>query len=306
MIEVSAPGSTMLSGEHAVLHGQPAIACAVDKRITVKLIPRLDKSFVIHSQLGTYQSEITDPKIDSRFLFIIQAVKIIKPSTGFELEVTSDFSHKVGLGSSAAVTVATCTALKLFNREKIDADEIFQISLKTIISVQKTGSGCDLAASVYGGIITLKNDDDSRKVRRLDCELPELSLYYCGYKMKTPDVIELVNQKSTEFPELYETLYSLMGKTTEETIKAIETNDWQKTGKLLNYYHGLLETAGVCDLELTKIVHTARKQPEVLGAKISGSGLGDCVITLGKMQKESIENEIEIKVSSKGIIYHVY
>ena len=40
------PGSLMLFGEHAVLRGKLAIACSIDKFVTVELIPRAD--FTIH------------------------------------------------------------------------------------------------------------------------------------------------------------------------------------------------------------------------------------------------------------------
>ena len=36
-ISVSAPGKCILFGEHAVVYGHPAVAVAIDQRISVKL-----------------------------------------------------------------------------------------------------------------------------------------------------------------------------------------------------------------------------------------------------------------------------
>ena len=47
----------MLMGEHAVLRGQPAIVCAINKRMKVTLTPREDKAVLMHSALGEHETE---------------------------------------------------------------------------------------------------------------------------------------------------------------------------------------------------------------------------------------------------------
>ena len=42
MISTSAPGSLMISGEHAVVYGHPAIVCAIDARVHITLTPADD------------------------------------------------------------------------------------------------------------------------------------------------------------------------------------------------------------------------------------------------------------------------
>ncbi|MBN1540869.1 GHMP kinase, partial [candidate division KSB1 bacterium] len=103
-IRVSAPGKLMLLGEHAVLHGKHALVCAVDQRLRLTLTPKPDNTLTIHSELGTYTSALTHLEADSRFRFLIAAceARIHEFPSGAELKVESDFSHRVGLGSSAA------------------------------------------------------------------------------------------------------------------------------------------------------------------------------------------------------------
>ena len=55
-LKASAPGSLMLMGEHAVLHGKKALVCAIDQRISVSLTPREDARISIVSALGEYSA----------------------------------------------------------------------------------------------------------------------------------------------------------------------------------------------------------------------------------------------------------
>lgn len=53
ILKVSAPGKIILSGEHAVVYGFPAIATAVDKRITIDRNGKIDSDLPIGSGLGS-------------------------------------------------------------------------------------------------------------------------------------------------------------------------------------------------------------------------------------------------------------
>jgi mevalonate kinase len=107
----------MLFGEHAVLNGSMAIACALDKYITVTLTPRTDNKIVINSELlGKYETAIKEIKIEHPFQFVLSAITLYinKIKMGFDLSINADFSDKEGLGSSAAVTVATISVLEKY------------------------------------------------------------------------------------------------------------------------------------------------------------------------------------------------
>lgn len=307
-IEVTAPGSLMICGEHAVLNGYKSIACAVDKFMTVKLTPRKDERFSIKSTLGKYESCIHNPKPHDLFQFIIAAVNLLHPQRGFDLAIESQFSHQVGLGSSAAVTVAVCTALTIFKGHKFSHNRVFYQSLQCVLAVQGRGSGSDVAASVYGGIVSLKiRKDERRYVLPLECPLPPIDLVYCGYKMRTHEVIKAVEKKREALPALYDGLYKMMGKTTEEVEASLKSGDWEKTGKLFNFYHGLMDALGVCDQKLARIAYNVRNLSGIYGSKISGSGLGDCVISLGKIDhKLSVGSKIDVNIAPEGVVYYVY
>ena len=64
--------------------------------------------------------------------------------------------------------------------------KLYDAALAVIHTVQNgRGSGTDLAASLYGGLIAYRAAP--RELSPLS-GAPDIALWYVGYKMKTPDV----------------------------------------------------------------------------------------------------------------------
>ncbi|GAA0788439.1 mevalonate kinase [Marinobacterium sediminicola] len=300
-IKVSAPGSLMLMGEHAVLFGEPALACAVDAKLVVTLQPRQDRLVRIDSALGQYRGSLDalEPMAELAFVLAVIERYQMHLSHGFDLHILSGFSHTVGLGSSAAVTAATVAALAAYSGQSTEPEALFPLALAAVHQVQNgRGSGTDLAASLYGGVIGYEMSP--AEVRPLP-GLPSIALYYSGYKMKTPAVLALVEQKASRQPELYAGLYRLMGQTCRAAEQAVRDQDWVSLGELMNIYQGLMDALGVCDATLAEMIHRLRAEPGCRGAKISGSGLGDCVLALGHLDAELPWEAIPVTVSATGV-----
>lgn len=302
MIRFSAPGNLMLMGEHAILHGQPAIALAVGNRLAVSLTPRNDDIITLESELGSYQTSVSNFCEDSTFSFITAAIFLSKSKLqqGFDLKVTSEFSDQVGLGSSAAVTASTVACLLTFCGEHATNEQVFKLALETVHRVQSgRGSGTDLAASIWGGLIAYEMNDSM--VRPLK-GTPDIDLFYVGYKMKTPEVIALVNQRAASDPTIYASIYQLMGQVTRAAEQAIQSEEWSRLGQLMDQYSGLMDALGVCDANLADLQCRMRQQSGVLGAKISGSGLGDSVISLGLTTPSEIPYQhLPVSIHSEGL-----
>ena len=76
MIKSSAPGSIMIMGEHAVLHGKKAIVAAIAKRISIELTPRSDKKISIMSDIfGGYQDSLPIQQLVKPFHFVLAAIQ---------------------------------------------------------------------------------------------------------------------------------------------------------------------------------------------------------------------------------------
>ncbi len=302
-VSFKAPGSTMIMGEHAILHGQPAIAAAVDKWMTVSVEKRCDQLLTISSQLGTYSSDIQQLQPSPTFNFILAVIEQYQSTSGFDIIIDSQFSHTVGLGSSAAVTAATCACFEQLTNGTVNQQTIFDKSLSAILAVQGRGSGSDLAASVFGGLVKIEINEGQRQITPLATRtLPAIGLWYVGYKTKTVDVLKIVEAKSQENPERYQQIYQQMGTVTKRAIDAIEQNNWAVVGHEFTIFNSHMKALGVSDANLEEVIQKISENNDVLGCKISGSGLGDCVLALGSACFD-IDNfqSIPVSITPQGV-----
>jgi len=293
----------MLMGEHAVLNGARAICCAVNRRVTVRAEIQPERRIDISSALGEFRTSLDNPETDPSFAFVLQACAAMAEELpgGVKVLIESEMSPTLGLGSSAAVTVAACAALRALAGRDCAATLLFDQALDIVRAVQGRASGADCAASALGGMVGYRMDP--RELWRLEHACP-ISLVYSGYKRKTAEVIELVRARQSDFPEGFNKLYELIHETVSEALQAVEDEDWPRLGMLMNFNHGLMESLGVCDPSLARIVHELRACAGVWGAKISGSGLGDCVVALGIPPADApLSGErIDVAVDESGVL----
>jgi len=139
-IVASAPGKIVLSGEYAVLSGAPAVCMAVQLRARVTVSASADGGChaTTPGLVGTDSFAVIDAVCDG-----------VRPANSIELDTTA-FSvdgAKIGIGSSAAVTVALTAALE-------GSTDVMAKALRSHAALQGgAGSGIDVAAAVHGGLI---------------------------------------------------------------------------------------------------------------------------------------------------------
>lgn len=151
-IRTSAPGKIILSGEYAVLAGAPAISMAVDRRAVVTVEYDGETSLRSIGLVGESDSSLLNN--------VCRALGIDLPAANVVMD-TSQFSdstsgRKLGVGSSAALTVALVKALSDASTKR---EALFQPALVAHREFQRgNGSGVDVATSVTGGIIGYRQD----------------------------------------------------------------------------------------------------------------------------------------------------
>lgn len=310
LYKAQAPGSIMLFGEHAVLHGKLAIVAAVDQWVEVVLEPRDDSKIRIQSSaLGEYQTDLHRLTREPPFQFILEALLHFKPvlENGCKLTIQSDFSHTLGLGSSAAVTAATVALLSEWIGQTQSKQELFLTCRDIIRRVQGAGSGADLAASIYGGVVAYRNVP--LYLEKLP-HIPPISLVYSGKKVPTADVINLISQQQHQHTELFRNLYEAINYCSQNALRAIKNQQWADVGKWMNIHQGLQEAMGLSNQVITDILSTLHQQPSIFGAKISGAGLGDCVVATGECSPDAFKlpaftsqgvQQILVNISEHGL-----
>ncbi len=301
-ITCSAPGSLMIAGEHAVLHGKHALVGAVNQRVYVSVKTRDDDLIVIHSALGERKMPRNQIDASRPFHFIGAILQKYSASfaSGFDLTVEADFPADVGLGSSSAISVAALAAIQTWLTGNFpEREELMRDAIEIIRAVQGGGSGADVAAAVWGGVLLYKA---TPQIMARYEELPPIALVYAGYKTPTPKVIKIVEKQRIQSKDNYEDLFSIIDASTIEADKALRNKDWIALGIALNKGQCLMEELGVCDKALTEIVATMSKMTNITGTKISGSGLGDCVLGIGTLDNvDWMYREIPVELSARGV-----
>lgn len=315
--KVSVPGSLMLLGEHAVLHNKLALSCAIDKRIILELTPRLDKKVSVTSVFGSVDftlEEINNLPIAHPWEYVLAAIKHERDNlfSGFDLNIQSEFSSEIGLGSSAAVTVAVIAALHCWLKKKNPGQkELLHLAREVIRETQGTGSGADAAASIYGGIVQYRMSPI--EVKKIADSIP-LIVVYSGKKVPTKEAVMQVARQHDKYPRIFAEIFGAMEQCVLESVPFIAAKEWAKVGEVMNLHHGLQVALGTSNLLLEELVMSLAVREGIFGAKISGSGLGDCVIGCGKIdemffpineqQKAVGVKQISVMVSEDGVLYY--
>lgn len=305
--KASVPGSLMLLGEHAVLHGKKALVCALNKRIYVTLRPRQDRSVYIKSDLlGEVTISLDELSIAAPFQFVLSAIIMLKKRLrqGFDLLITTDFSTQMGFGSSAAVTVATLAVLHYwFEQRQPQAHKLFLETRHVIKKVQGIGSGADAAASIWGGVVAYRAAP--LWVRKIADTLP-LTVIYSGKKVGTKQVVQQVMKLRQQHKKSFGILELVIENCVKDAAIAIRKQDWQKLGEIININQGIQDAFGVNTLTLSQAIFSLRGTRGIYGAKISGAGMGDCVIGIGEAKKISFDEVVsEAKATDLSVIKDV-
>lgn len=273
MVSCSAPGKIYLFGEHAVVYGETAIACAVELRTRVQV--ELNDSIIIQSQIGrTCLDFEKHPYVSA----VIEKMREFAPIKGIFLNVDSDIPVGSGLGSSAAVTIASIGALNELFRCGLSLQEIAKLGHEIEIKVQGVASPTDTYVSTFGGVVTIP---ERRKLKTPDCGIV---IGDTGVFSSTKELVANVRQLRESYPGLIGPLMASIGKISRIGEDLVLSGDYASIGRLMNVNQGLLDALGVNILELSQLIYSARAAG-ALGAKITGAGGGGCMVALTAPQK---------------------
>ena len=324
-ITISAPGKLMLFGEHAVVYGKPCIVTSVNQRISIKAQKNDEPIFVLNApdvEINNYSKPLSDlgngeiPKgakfVEFAVLNFLEKNKSVIPAIrqlaeGIQLETVAQFKSTFGFGSSSASAVCTIKALAELFEIKLTEKEIFDLAYKTVLDVQGLGSGFDLAAAIYGG--TLYFVTGGKTIQPLAISHLPLIVGYTGVKADTATIVKEVKARFEKYPKLLKNIYDGIAMIVKEAKIALEKNDLEKVGQLMNLNQGYLETLGVSSEKLSAMIYAARIAG-AYGAKLSGAGGGDCMIALAPSSKrKAIEKAIgkvggkvlEVEVNTEGV-----
>ena len=342
MISQSAPGKLYIAGEYAVVEpGHQAVLVAVDRFITVRITQAEDggsagptghiSSTLYEAQSLTWYRRPEDGvvMVDKQFDdYVVSAIRMVEQMVReaggrlryFDLDVSSELDdgsgHKLGLGSSSAVTVATVRAVARFYGLVLDDMAVYKLALLATDAVQPIGSGGDIAASSFTGWVAYTSPDRAwlhqvsgapgtgnspggsaglselvrmdwplLSIRRLPAPGLRLSVGWTGSPASTPRLVADV-QAHTRGAQ--DAAYTAFLRESEACLSALtlalREDDGGEIGLRIQegrrLLSGLSRTSGITieTPQLRRLVEIAQEHGAV--AKSSGAGGGDCGIAL--------------------------
>ncbi len=267
-LKVSAPGKVVLIGEYAVLENAPALVTAVSRRVSVteasvtSASPEVDAAIKLASH--AFNTSIEGARIDASSLSIAD--------------------QKLGLGSSSAAAVATVALLAakagLALDEHANRERIFELARQAHQSVAPSGSGIDVCASTFGGLLSFE-----QPAKKSYLSWPKhvfVVVVSTGKQARTSTFVDAVRAFKEAAPERHKTLFDLMRAASERGIASFKKHDSETLLKCIAQYHELMRQLGneagveIITPELDAIHQLAVTHSGQ--AKASGAGGGDIAV----------------------------
>ncbi len=264
----------ILIGEHSVVYGYPAIAIPL-KKIEIECAIEEAKSNFFYDETDTLS------------VAIFTALKYLKKeNVKIKYKITSQIPQKRGMGSSAAVSIAAIRAIFNYFRENLE-DELLEKLVNTAeIVAHKTPSGLDAKTCLSDKAIRfVKNKGFSYIGLNLDAYLV---IADTGIYGNTGEAIQNVKNLGDKA----ELSLKKLGRLTDEMTRILTGNIENKEEKIRREKISKIgEIMTAANTELGKLNITIEKtelfvktaiENGAAGAKISGGGLGGCVIALAE------------------------
>ena len=264
----------ILIGEHSVVYGYPAIAIPL-KKIEIECTIEEAKSNFFYDETDTLS------------VAIFTALKYLKKeNVKIKYKITSQIPQKRGMGSSAAVSIAAIRAIFNYFGENLE-DELLEKLVNTAeIVAHKTPSGLDAKTCLSDKAIRfVKNKGFSYIDLNLDAYLV---IADTGIYGNTGEAIQNVKNLGSKA----ELSLKKLGRLTDEMTRILTGNIENKEEKIRREKISKIgEIMTAANTELGKLNITIEKtelfvktaiENGAAGAKISGGGLGGCVIALAE------------------------
>ncbi|MFB6192067.1 MAG: mevalonate kinase [Haloarculaceae archaeon] len=291
----SAPGKVYLFGEHAVVYGEPAVPCAIERRARVTVEEREDDRVRVEADdltldgfTVTYGGDLADAAVDVPSDLVEAATGYVNgavaqardaadaPAAGFDVSIESEIPLGAGLGSSAAVVVAGIDAATRALGVELPPEELADRAYRVEYEVQDgEASRADTFCSAMGGAVRVEGDD-CRPIP----EVPDLPFVigYDGGGADTGALVRNVRRLRDDY-EFAAGTVAAIGDLVRNGEPALRDGDLVELGRLMNFNHGLLSALGVSARSLENMVWAAR-DAGALGAKLTGAGGGGCIVAL--------------------------
>ncbi len=290
-VQAKAPGKLILSGEHAVVYGHPALVMAVNRYVTATAISQSDSQITFlfpdlskQSLTGPaliqlqqrirrdYQGFLTNhlsirevlqgPIELLQFALSLFFETMNLAPTGIQITLHADLPIGCGMGSSAAAILSTLTAAAHCLERMVAPELLFTLAHQAEKMQHGQSSGLDVRSSLHGGCLYFK---EGQMLTRTPSSLPFYLINTGKPQTTTGESVAAASVyfKKTKIGEDF-------AEVTHAMDHALQSNHQKDVMNAMRANHKLLNTIGVVPEKVQQMI----AEIELAGgaAKISGAG----------------------------------
>ena len=271
----------ILIGEHAVVYGYPAISLPLlEVEVTCKVVPA-------ESPWRLYEEDTLSMAVYASLEHLNIKDACIR------CQIDSAIPEKRGMGSSAAISIAAIRAVFDYYQVELPHHVLEILVNRAEMIAHMNPSGLDAKTCLSNRpICFIKNVGFTELNMDLSAYLVIADTGVYGH---TREAIQVVQSKGKDaLPFLH-----ALGELTQQAEDAISQKDVERLGQILSQAHLHLKEIGVSSPEADSLVETALSHG-ALGAKMSGGGLGGCIIALVANLDQA--QELAKRLEEKGAV----
>jgi len=289
-----APGKLILSGEHAVVYGRPALAMAIDRSAQAVILPATGTDSVSFSledyahqerfrmrALREFQKRVKNnyehflagdlgirdvlvkpiELMQFAFITILDGLHL-KLEQGLEIRLSSDIPIGCGLGSSAATVLSEIRAVGHYFRVDFRPDWHYKYSLEAENMQHGRASGVDSYVSLHGGCVRFQNGEGQKVA------MPSVPIFIVQTGTPVTTTGECVSHVADNFEA--SGIWDEFEAVTQRMAQVIGGKDIEATQVAVRENHRLLTKIGVVPGRVQQFISDVERWGGA--AKVCGAG----------------------------------
>jgi mevalonate kinase len=268
-------GKVILLGEHAVVHGVPAIACGIELGLRADVVST-DTSASELVLLAEMRRATDDDALGRAFAALLAAGSG-HPRSPVLARVSGALPPGMNLGFSAAAAVALARALEAL-RGEVDETAVRARADAWEAVFHGNPSGIDVAAAIHGGFVRYRRGESVCRV------VSSTPLRICiGMSDSKPGptkaMVDSVSALQARHPETFRASLDAIAALVARAESALERGEVEVLGELMTMNHLVLAGWMLSTENIEKLCAAAR-DAGALGSKLTGAGGGGAMIAL--------------------------
>ena len=268
-------GKVILLGEHAVVHGTPALAAGIGRGVWANAVEAERTSLAV----TPWEVDVGPSDDDDlgRALAAVLDAHPRRPLPPLRVEAEVELPAGAGVGCSAALGVAVIRALDRATGHVASDAEVAERALDWERVFHGNPSGVDNTMAAHGGVALYRK---GQPLEPVPLKKPlTLVVGDSGEPSSTRAMVEGVARQRDRDPARFQTTLDAIASLVKNARLAIEAGDLYGLGQLMNLNHALLSSWMLSSSNLEEMCAAAR-EAGATGAKLTGAGGGGCMIAL--------------------------